>query len=239
MQERRSCNRWRIERQVKIRFAGAESDCLCRLKDINCKGMRLCLPFKLKSDYPLKFSLVLADDCCLGIIEGWIVWHKTADDVNTCGFLFSQINERDKENVYQFVRRHYPDRIAQQWWEGTGIEHSEGGEVMSEAKQEDKRVFARFKVKLPLRFVRLDSNVEGRAYTEDISAKGIGLVADVALKSHSPLEIWLDIPDGGEPLYTRAEVAWSTETGADNYRTGLNLEKADFMGLARILRVAQ
>ena len=49
--------------------------------------------------------------------------------------------------------------------------------------------------------------------------------------------LFLDIPDDAEPLYSRGEVAWSDVGAADGYHMGITLEKADFMGLARILRV--
>ena len=71
----------------------------------------------------------------------------------------------------------------------------------------------------------------------DISAKGIGFVTSKELKVATPLEIWLKMPDTGEPLYLRGDVAWSECCGVDNFRAGVCLEKADLMGASRILRV--
>jgi hypothetical protein len=72
---------------------------------------------------------------------------------------------------------------------------------------------------------------------QDVSAKGLGLVAGEALAPLTPLEMWLNIPDKGEPLYVRGEVAWSKKLAADQYRIGVNLERANLMGLSRVLRV--
>lgn len=102
---------------------------------------------------------------------------------------------------------------------------------------EDKRIFARFPVTFPLRFLDLDVNKEGDAQTQDISAKGIGLMTSRQLRPHTSLEMWLSIPDKGEPLYTRGEVVWSKRLEPDKYRAGVNLERADLMGMSRVLRL--
>jgi hypothetical protein len=52
--------------------------------------------------------------------------------------------------------------------------------------------------------------------------------------------MWLDIPDQHEPLYTRGEVAWSqTLPDTGQQRLGIRLEKAELMGLARVLWMKQ
>lgn len=102
---------------------------------------------------------------------------------------------------------------------------------------EDKRVFARFDADFPLRFLNLKENSEGRAQIKDISAKGIGFLAHEEVKFRTPLEMWLEIPDKCEPLYTRGEVIWSKMVAPNEYRVGVNLERADLMGMSRALRV--
>jgi c-di-GMP-binding flagellar brake protein YcgR len=101
----------------------------------------------------------------------------------------------------------------------------------------DKRVFERFSVKLPLRCLSRNSSREFPAQTNDISANGIGLVTEENLSAQTPLEMWLAIPDKGQPLYTRAEVIWSNMLETNKYRVGVRLEKADLMGLSRVLRI--
>jgi hypothetical protein len=103
----------------------------------------------------------------------------------------------------------------------------------------DRRIFERFAVKFPLRFLDLDSNSQALVETEDVSAKGMGLLTHEELRPHTPLEMWLEIPDKGEPLYSRGEVAWSEEIEPNKYRVGVNLEKADLMGISRVLRINQ
>lgn len=100
----------------------------------------------------------------------------------------------------------------------------------------DKRVFERFTVNFPARFIDLRENKEGRAETCDVSAKGVGFLLNEELKPAASLEIWLDLPDKGEPLYTRGRVVWTTQIEPQLWRTGVNLERAELMGLARIFR---
>lgn len=95
---------------------------------------------------------------------------------------------------------------------------------------DDRRVFERIDVNLPLRFLDIVNGYEGSAQTFDISANGIGFTAAEGLSSNTRLELWLNIPDQHEPIYTRGEVVWSAGS-----RIGVQLEKAELMGLARVL----
>lgn len=101
---------------------------------------------------------------------------------------------------------------------------------------EDRRVFARIGTRLPVRFLNPENGMEGRADTFDISANGLGLVTAEDLSVSTPLEMWLNIPDKRDPLYTRGEVVWSgPSTDSGERRVGVHLERAELMGLARVL----
>ncbi len=102
---------------------------------------------------------------------------------------------------------------------------------------DDRRVFARFGVEFPLRFIDLRENTEGIAQVQDVSAKGVGFLVRQNLRTHTPLEMWLEIPDKKDALYARGEVVWSKEVEPNQYHVGVNLERADLMGLSRVLRV--
>jgi hypothetical protein len=100
----------------------------------------------------------------------------------------------------------------------------------------DRRIFQRFNIRFPVKLLDLISGEEVVAETSDISAKGIGLWSKKAIVENTPLEAWLKIPDRGEPLYTRGNVVWSRPEALGECRLGIDLEKADLMGLSRILR---
>jgi hypothetical protein len=107
---------------------------------------------------------------------------------------------------------------------------------MPETKFKDRRIFERVPVKRSLRFLAPRSNQAGLAQTQDISAQGIGLIAEKELLPRTPLEIWLYMPDKGESVYTTGRVVWSKMVEPNKYRAGINLEKVDFMDISSVLR---
>lgn len=226
MHDHRQIKRWQISWQAKLKLKGAESFTNCKINDINLKGLKLCLAQRLHTDTFLKFNLALSKECILENVEVWIVWHKCTEGINSYGLYFSRISDQCKEKIYRFIRQYYPEQLDGQWWQ-----KEKGGEQM-----EDHRIFERFNADMPLRFLELDGNREGTARTKDISAKGMGIICKEQLKSRTPLEVWLEIPDKGEPLYARGEVVWARQQGLDEYRMGIHLEKANLMGLSRVMR---
>jgi hypothetical protein len=236
--EHRQTIRWRANWQAKIKLEAAEFDTAkdftnCLIYDITLRGLRVCLPQEIEVDAYVRFSLVLSEDCRLDNLEAWVVWHKVVDGNNFYGLYFTKISDPCKEKLYQFTRENFCEQINKQWWKDIDkdINQQKGGEDM-----EDRRIFERLKKCFPLSFLNLDTGFEGQAQTQDLSAKGIGLVASQQFEPKTPLEMWLKIPDKGEPLYLRGEVVWSKSQGVNEYRSGINLERADLMGISRIFR---
>ena len=228
MQSRRFGIRWQTNRPAKVRLEGAEGFVNCILSNISLKGFKITLSEKLPIDQFFKLDLILSEKFSLNSIEIWVAWHKTISDFNSYGVYFKKMKDSDRDSIYKFIRSDFPEQMNKQWWEG--------GKTMEDVTFEDKRIFERISVKLPLRFLGVGSGAEGKAETYDVSAKGLGLVTNQALGLRTGLEIWLDIPDKGEPLYARGEVVWSKQTAAGGHRLGVSLEKADLMGMSRILR---
>lgn len=231
MHERRKITRWGINKPVKIKLAGAEAFIDAQLQDINFKGIQLAFRPKFTKDSILRLKVFLTDDFILDI-EVWVAWHRSIDGHNIYGMFFTKIADSDKERIYKFVFKHAPHEIHKKWWKDAG-KKEEGGSDM-----EDRRVFQRFNVNFPVKLLDGDSSQEIEASTNDVSAKGVGICTDRQLVFGAPVEVWLSIPDHGEPLYTRGTVAWSKLESANRYRAGIALEKADLMGLSRVLRTA-
>ena len=100
---------------------------------------------------------------------------------------------------------------------------------------EDRRLFARIKLKIPLRFLAPDSGKECKAETMNISANGVGFITDVNLPEKATLEMWLEIPDHHAPFYTRGEVIWSKALdNTGQQRVGVRILREDFIGFSRI-----
>lgn len=228
--EQRGASRWHIERSAQLKLEGAVAPADCQVKDISFKGLRMVFRQKLATDTFVKLSICLDQECILNI-EVWVVWHKIVMDTNVYGLYFTKIQDSDKNKLYRFIQANFPQLLRQQWWKG--LEKPEGG-----ASMQDKRIFSRLPVKFPVRFLDPNQNKEGQAQTQDISAKGLGVISDAELTPSTSLELWLQIPDNGEPLYTRGNVVWSKKIEENQYRTGISLEKADLMGLSRVLRIS-
>lgn len=231
MPEQRRLGRWEVNRRAELKLYGAYVFVNCHLRDLNFKGAQVALKIKLPQGAPFKLHLELADDIVLDL-EIYIIWHKTIDDINIYGVYFNRISDADKEKIYNFVRRDFSAQVDQKWWQDINR-----GERVNMEKPTDKRVFARFAVNFPVRFLDAYSLQEGHATASDVSAKGVGFTSKVRLNTYTPMELWLDLPDECGPLYSRGAIAWRQEVDKDEYRYGVHFEKADLMGLARVLRV--
>jgi hypothetical protein len=100
---------------------------------------------------------------------------------------------------------------------------------------EDRRMFHRFNIRLPVSFLRVAEGKNGVGETWDISAKGIGMRTYVALEPRSRLDLRLKIPDRKEPLFMKGQVVWSSRESEGDYRVGINLDRPHLTSLASIL----
>jgi len=101
----------------------------------------------------------------------------------------------------------------------------------------DQRLFERIPVTLPVKYTDLDSRLSGEAVLSDISAYGLGMITGSDLPLSTQLEIWLKVPDQGQPVYTRGKVVWSSPEGINRHRMGICLERTEFMNLSRVMRI--
>lgn len=246
MNEHRRFPRWQINQQARLKLEQAVEDVFCQVKDINYKGVGIVLGMKLPQDTAFRLHLRFSEDCTFDA-EVWVAWVKVINGVNHYGLYFSRLRDVDKEKIYRFVNTHRPNEIKQNWWPGSRVvdrdkekEDNDNKGKEDEGKEEedmnDHRIFERFPVKLAARYLNLDTGKEGLANTQDVSAKGLGLATSEELKLHTALEIWLEMKDKGEPLYTRGEVVWAKMIDTNNYKLGVELEKADLMGISRVFK---
>jgi hypothetical protein len=106
---------------------------------------------------------------------------------------------------------------------------------MQKREFKERRAFQRIPIKLSLRILNLRSKRESLTQTVDISANGIGLIAENKLYPNTPLEIWLQTPDAAEPLHTKGEVVWAKMLEPNSFRVGVRLEKTDLLALSQAL----
>ena len=229
MQERRKLIRCQINRPGGLKLKQAKEELFCQMKDISCKGVKIILSAKLPEDNAFRINLRFSEKCIFDV-EVWIAWRKVVNGINHYGLYFIKLGDADKNKIDNFINALYPNSLKQKWLAPVAAEKEKEGEEVN-----DHRIFERFRKEFSARFIGLDGK-EGVARTFDVSAKGLGLSTNQEMESRANLEIWLDVPNSTDPLYTRGQVVWSRLSGAGGYCSGIELEKADLMGVSRLLR---
>ncbi len=103
---------------------------------------------------------------------------------------------------------------------------------------QDRRVFERFNVEIPVKFHSLNNDVKGTGKIINVSAGGGGMVVTTKyLLPSTPLEIQLLIPDNKDPLVATGKVIWLKAIEPTLFLAGVEFDKVDFMGIARALRL--
>lgn len=227
---RRKISRWQINHKAKVWLAGACVSAECFVKEISLKGFQGAFGFRLEPDTFQELKLILTPDCVLDV-EVWVAWYRLIESKNVYGFYFSHISELDRVKIYSFIQQYYSRQID-------ASKNFEAGEGMNRSSDllPDKRIFERFAMQFPVRYLHAGEKEERAGICLDMSAKGLGVMTNYALEVKTPLELWISVPDQGESLYSRGEVVWSKATGTNEYRAGINLERADLMGLSRLMR---
>jgi len=100
----------------------------------------------------------------------------------------------------------------------------------------DNRIFCRFALHdMPVRFKDLKVGEKGSGVCKDISGGGISAEFGREVKPRTPLEMWVDLPDGFEPLHLLGKVVWS-DLLVSSCRVGIAFDRPRLMGLSRILK---
>ncbi|MGD0335582.1 MAG: PilZ domain-containing protein [Candidatus Omnitrophota bacterium] len=234
IKERREFQRYLLYKQVKVAVGDGKESVDCQLRDICFKGAQIIISRRIEKDTYKNLRITLSKDCSVEA-TCWVAWQKIIDGHNVYGLYFSKISDDDKEKISQFARRYCAGQIKKEWRRGIKEENKKGGENMEGEKFSDKRVFERFPARFNLRYIDLFSNQEGRGWTNDISAKGLGITLNGQLSNSAPIEMWVEVPGRQEPHYLRGEVAWCEKGGRENFRVGVNLERANLMGMSGLL----
>jgi hypothetical protein len=103
---------------------------------------------------------------------------------------------------------------------------------------QERRIFVRFDVEFPVKFIDQNTKKEGVGKIINISASGGGMiVTKESLPIETPLEMQFLIPDNKDPLQVNGKVVWSKTLKPEVYMLGIQFDKVDFMGVARALKI--
>ncbi len=100
---------------------------------------------------------------------------------------------------------------------------------------EERRIFARIKIKIPLKFLNNTNDTVGEAETVDVSANGVGFITKETLTPDTPLDVWLYVPDNHDPIHIVGKVTWAKDLDDNIHkRVGVHLGEERLIGLGRI-----
>ncbi|MBI5145073.1 MAG: PilZ domain-containing protein, partial [Candidatus Omnitrophica bacterium] len=114
-----------------------------------------------------------------------------------------------------------------------------GERKMSGPEVRERRRVPRFSVSIPLTYYNFNSQKSNQGKLHNLSAQGIGFVTDEELAPGTYLEIWLEMPDNGEQIYTKGKVVWTKQLETNQYRVGINLEGFNLKPIPIVLRIIQ
>jgi len=88
---------------------------------------------------------------------------------------------------------------------------------------------------LPVRYLNLNSKLEGHGQLRDISDKGVGLATKDDIPRDTPLEMWIVLPNGG-CIYLKGVVAWCGKMEDGDFAVGVNLGEEALHSLQIVVR---
>lgn len=101
----------------------------------------------------------------------------------------------------------------------------------------EQRMFSRFRVNFPTRFRNLNMGKRGEGLCVDIGAGGVGIESSLAIDPKTPVEMWIDVADGFEPINLKGRAVWSQKDETENYRTGIVFDCPRLIAFSRVLKM--
>ena len=106
----------------------------------------------------------------------------------------------------------------------------------TQSDRQDQRVFCRFGLcDVPIRYKELKFGERGQGVCENISGGGAAIAVNHELQIRLPLEMWIDLPNGSEPLHVLGKVVWSALCGSF-WKAGITFDRTRLMSMARIFK---
>ena len=106
-----------------------------------------------------------------------------------------------------------------------------------EKSPEELRMFSRFRVNFPTRFRNLNLGKRGEGQCTDIGAGGIGIETSAEVGMKTPVEMWIDVSDGFDPINLKGGVVWSKKLSAENCRLGIVFDCPRLIAFSRVLKM--
>jgi hypothetical protein len=115
-------------------------------------------------------------------------------------------------------------------------DESEEDKLKEEKAPKEHRMFSRFRVNFPTRFRNLNVGRRGEGLCADIGAGGVSIETKQEIEPRTPLEVWIDIADGFNPINLKGRVVWSKKIDSENCRTGVVFDCPRLIAFSRVLK---
>ncbi len=111
---------------------------------------------------------------------------------------------------------------------------------MAIAVESERRVFARFSARFPVRFKDSRDEFGTNVFLLDASATGAHILTEERMFLDDPVSLEVALPDGNAPMVLRGKVVW-TKPDAVNalWDVGLHFPRVHLMGIHRLFRLTQ
>lgn len=100
----------------------------------------------------------------------------------------------------------------------------------------DRRVFARFSSRFPVKYEYEDQAYGASVYMRDASAGGMKLTSRRKVYLDDGISLEMKLPDAERPLRLNGRVVWTRVSGPDLWDVGVIFHKIDFMRLRRLYK---
>ena len=107
---------------------------------------------------------------------------------------------------------------------------------MMNSDYKEKREYPRFQISVPVSVTAVDLGETSRTQTYDISAEGLGIIADKELPIGALLKLRLIMSDNGEEIPRNGKVIWSKNISNGKFRTGIKIDEPTLKPIVIVLR---
>ena len=118
MDERRQVPRWQINREAGVSINGEAGVGHSLVENINLKGMCLTLPDRLPQLGSTQLSLTIEDGLFIDV-DVRVPWVREHNGRYRHGVFFYRIKDQDRESIYKYVNRRFPELFQHCWWDAT------------------------------------------------------------------------------------------------------------------------
>jgi len=101
----------------------------------------------------------------------------------------------------------------------------------------DRRTFARFASKVPLKYKNLETGLDTEAFMQDIGAGGLKFITTERLINlNDALEVSIKTPNSSNSVELKGKVIWLREVSSEVWDVGISFNRAKLVEVSKVCR---